>query len=138
MPRTRDIALGAACVLASVLLTGCASGDPQGAASASPTTSASPTPSPTPTLSPYRAGYAHGQERRTDPEFKDNHEPPVDIDPATGKFRANPDNNAMQVAMLRALHCRQWADKAYTDSAAQSAYSEGCADGIQDEPPAQQ
>ncbi|MFC8296015.1 hypothetical protein ACFUJ0_14120 [Streptomyces sp. NPDC057242] len=121
----------------TLMLTACgsSSSEPKTEASAPARTAATPTTAPVPELSPYMDGYAHGQERRTDPDFKST-EKSIIFDPVTGMPKANPKDDTLTVAMRVAGHCQEWAQQKYTDFADQGAYSDGCRDGINDRPPA--
>lgn len=116
---------------ATLLLTACGS-SPESKAETSAT--AAPTITQAPAITPYMDGYAHGQERRTDPEFKST-EKAIIFDPVTGQPKANPKDDTLTVALRVASHCRDWSQQEYTDSSDQDAYFEGCRAGIDDRPP---
>ncbi|MCW8220080.1 MULTISPECIES: hypothetical protein [Streptomyces] len=117
---------------ATLLLTACGGSGPEPKAETSAT--AAPTTTQAPAITPYMDGFAHGQERRTDPEFKST-EKAIIFDPVTGQPKANPKDDTLTVALRVASHCRDWSQQKYTDSADQDAYFEGCRAGINDSPP---
>lgn len=92
----------AAAVLLAAALTGCGTNQPDKAAAPAPTTAAPTTPSPTPKPDPYTDGYAHGQERRADPGFSDDHIKPTQEANGEWDFRMG---EQMQVSMKIAEHC---------------------------------
>ncbi|MFC9260793.1 hypothetical protein ACFRFJ_16430 [Streptomyces hydrogenans] len=118
------------------MLTACGGGssDPKPEASTATSPAAASATTQAPKANPYMDGHAHGQERRTDPEFKST-EKAIIIDPVTGAAKANPKNDTLTVAMRIAEHCQDWAQQKYADSADQDAYAAGCRDGINDRPP---
>ncbi|MEU6502120.1 hypothetical protein ABZ895_21460 [Streptomyces californicus] len=116
----------------ALLLTACV--DSTSDSKAETSTTVTPKAAQAPVLTPYMDGYAHGQERRPDLDFK-SAENAIIFDPVTGQPKANPHDDTLTVALRVASHCRDWSQQEYTGSADQDTYFEGCRAGINDRPP---